>query len=77
MLTVGGVDVRKEVQRYASNSGKSGDFSVTFTWKGADGESHRLEKPSHYEGNRRNDADRNWGLPEWAGSAESGDGQTP
>lgn len=63
-LRVGGVLVDKSLSRYTSNSGKSHDWRVTFTWQSADGRLRELAKASDYEGNRRNDPERNWGLPE-------------
>jgi hypothetical protein len=63
-LEIGGVLVHKSVHTLSSNSGKTHDASVRFTWRAADGTEKILSKPSAYEGNRRNDAERNWGLPE-------------
>lgn len=63
-LTIGGIEVQKAVTAYRSNSGKSKDFRVSFYWTGSDGTSHERVAPSLYESNRRNDEDRNWGLPE-------------
>ncbi|GJD96986.1 hypothetical protein [Methylobacterium iners] len=63
-LTLAGVAVRKTVTRYSSNSGKTQSWGVDFTWTGSDG---TLRTSSHQPAqakNRRNDADRNWGLPE-------------
>lgn len=63
-MIVGGIEVQKTVTRYMSNSGKSRDFAVTFNWVGSDGKRRHATKPSMYENNRRNDPERNWGLPE-------------
>jgi hypothetical protein len=63
-LTVSGIAVSKSLQPYRSNSGKNKDWQVTFTWIGSDGKPRVVEKSSLYAGNRRNDAERNWGLPE-------------
>lgn len=63
-LTVGGVEVQKAVTSYRSNSGKSRDFRVSFYWTGSDGVKQERVMPSLFESNRRNDEDRNWGLPE-------------
>jgi hypothetical protein len=63
-MVVGGRPVSKHLHPFRSNSGKSTDFNVTFTWKSTDGTARQLEKQSLYESNRRNDEDRNWGLPE-------------
>jgi len=61
-MIVGGVLVEKTVHPYRSNSGKSVDFEVTYSWRATDGTPKVLRKPSTFEGNRRNDAARNWGL---------------
>lgn len=63
-MDIGGIRVRKDVIRYSSNSGKSRDYEVTFTWHGKEGNIRELKKPSRYRNNRRNDPERNWGLPE-------------
>lgn len=63
-LEIGGVKVTKTLHVHRSNSGKSSDCEVTFTWSDPDGAPREITKPSAYAGNRRNDADRNWGLPE-------------
>ncbi|MEZ8400836.1 hypothetical protein AB6C85_22720 [Vibrio splendidus] len=53
-LSVGGIEVSKSVRRYSSNSGKTSDYEVTFTWQ-QDGEHHSVTKDSIHKGNRRND----------------------
>jgi len=63
-MLIGGIEVEKLVSVYKSNSGKSSDSNVTFTWRSFDGQYHCIEKESIYSNNRRNDAERNWGLPE-------------
>jgi len=63
-MVLDGITVTKSVTPYLSNSGKSRDFRVAFSWVGRDGKRHCAEKPSIYEGNRRNDEERNFGLPE-------------
>jgi len=63
-MSVGGLLVEKSVSRYTSNSGKSQDWRVTFTWRSSGGGLRELTKHSAFEDNRRNDPDRNWGLPE-------------
>lgn len=63
-MVVGGIEVQKEVIPYRSNSGRNTDFAVTFRWIGLDGTPRSVEKRSMYEGNRRNDVERSWGLPE-------------
>lgn len=63
-LVIGGIQVRKSVLTYTSNSGKSRSSEVEFTWVSPSGELKSLLKESRYAGNRRNDADRDWGLPD-------------
>ncbi len=63
-MVIDGITVTKNITLYRSNSGKSHDFAVTISWTGSDGKYQQLKKGSIYEGNRRNDAERNWGLPE-------------
>jgi len=63
-MEIGGTAVTKTVFSYSSNSGKNRDSEVTFTWIGEDEVPQEMTKASSYVGNRRNDADRNWGLPE-------------
>ena len=62
-LEIGGVQVTKLLGAHQkSNSGKSGSWSVSFKWMDADGKEHCIDKDSRFAANRRNDADRNWGL---------------
>lgn len=63
-MILDGIEVKKSVFVYQSNSGKTHDSEVTFSWTDSKGETHSLCKPSLYSENRRNDANRNWGLPE-------------
>src|SRR5258708_1055055 len=63
-LEIGGVTVTKSIWRVTSNSGKSADWTVTFTYRDAEGERHEFKKESRYSSNRRNDPDRKWGLYE-------------
>lgn len=63
-LILDGIKVTKDVTVYKSNSGKSSDARVVYSWVGSDGERHSFVKDSLYDENRRNDAGRNWGLPE-------------
>lgn len=63
-MEIGGNKVTKTLHAFSSNSGKSQNWEVTFSWIDKDGIPRVLVKPSMYAGNRRNDADRNWGLPE-------------
>ena len=60
----GGLRITKHVTTLQSNSGKSKDSSVSFQWR-SNGELHTISKESRYAGNRRNDAERDWGLPPW------------
>lgn len=63
-LIIGGIKVTKTVITYSSNSGKSRSSEVEFRWVNSAGESQTLLKKSAYSNNRRNDASRNWGIPE-------------
>jgi hypothetical protein len=63
-LAIGGIEVTKQVGVFKSNSGKSQDSEVAFAWVGSDGVRRVVDKPSSFASNRRNDAERNWGLPE-------------
>jgi len=63
-MKIGPYQVTKTVAKYQSNSGKSYDWEVEFTYTDNDGNEKQIRKPSAYAGNRRNDADRNYGLPE-------------
>jgi hypothetical protein len=64
-MDIGGITVTKAVSRRKSNSGKSSDNTVVLSWTGSDGiPREEFLTRSAYENNRRNDADRNWGLPE-------------
>lgn len=63
-LPIGGIMVTKSVGVYKSNSGITQDSEVNFSWRGADKQVHVITKYSRFSGNRRNDPDRNWGLPE-------------
>ena len=61
-LEVDGTKVTKSLARHPSNSGKSYDWEVSFSWIDVDGKPRSLTKESRFKDNRRNDADRNWGL---------------
>jgi hypothetical protein len=64
-LKLAGIDVFKSLHGYSSNSGKSTGYKVTFHWTGSDGEHRSSGTGTPSEAfNRRNDADRDWGLPE-------------
>ncbi|WP_224961080.1 hypothetical protein [Geomonas subterranea] len=63
-MEIGGAAVTKKVRSFSSNSGNSRDWEVIFSWTDENGAPQELMKPSNYAENRRNDADRNFGLPE-------------
>jgi hypothetical protein len=63
-LVVGGVTVTKHLRRYTSNSGKSSEWEVSFTWVDVAGKPQKVIRESSYSSNRRNDPERNWGLHE-------------
>lgn len=63
-LRVGGILVTKHLSRYASNSRKTHDWDVAFTWVGRDGQPKEIRQESQFKNNRSNDEKRNWGLPE-------------
>ncbi|WP_375590793.1 hypothetical protein ABWH89_09435 [Hoeflea alexandrii] len=64
-LKLAGINVTKTVHGYRSNSGKNTGYDVSFHWTGSDGQpaSSGTGKPPEAF-NRRNDEERNWGLPE-------------
>ena len=63
-LVIGGVLVSKTLNMHRSNTGKTRDFAVSFSWTSKEGSPCCLTKESRFANNRRNDADRNWGIPE-------------
>ncbi|MBU1042011.1 MAG: hypothetical protein KKF77_13015 [Proteobacteria bacterium] len=64
-MVIGGVTVTKDVSAFASNSGKSRSNTVILSWTDNSGKQHKeILTQSSYASNRRNDAERNWGLPE-------------
>lgn len=63
-MMIGGVEVSRTVLLYKSNSGATRGYSVELRWKGPDGAEVVHKQSTPYEANRRNDAERNWGLPE-------------
>ncbi|WP_277352482.1 hypothetical protein [Achromobacter anxifer] len=63
-MRIGGIDVSRSVRLYKSNSGANRGYSVELRWTGFDGVEVVHEQNTPYESNRRNDPDRNWGLPE-------------
>ncbi|MDR4305065.1 hypothetical protein IHQ68_00290 [Chelatococcus sambhunathii] len=63
-MELAGITVHKRVTGYKSNSGKNTGWHVSFDWVGSDGQRRHSEVVPTEAGNRRNDPDRNWGLPE-------------
>lgn len=64
-MMIGGLTVNKSLLGgYSSNSGKSRDWSYNYTWTSADGTKKVISRESDFQHNRRNDADRNYGLHE-------------
>lgn len=63
-LILDGIEVTKSVSVYKSNSGKSQDSEVVFSWVDSNGKKQVIKKPSNFKENRRNDPDRDWGLPD-------------
>lgn len=61
-MQVDGIEVTKTLTRYTSNSRKSYDWDVEFTWEDGDGKRRSAVKESRYKKNRSNDPDRNFGL---------------
>jgi len=61
-LTLGEIEVTKTLSLSRSNSRKSHDWNECFTWVSSDGDPCVVKSQSIYNGNRSNDADRNWGL---------------
>lgn len=63
-MTLAGIAVTKMLAEYKTNSGKNGAWGVRFHWTGSDGQSHSCERMPPEATNRRNDASRNYGLPD-------------
>lgn len=63
-MVLAGITVHKHVVGHKSNSGKNSGWHVRFDWMGSDGKSRHSEAIPPEANNRRNDPDRNWGLPE-------------
>lgn len=63
-MTLDGILVTKTLARHPSNSGKSHGWAVTFSWTGTDGRRRSSGSQPPEATNRRNDAERNWGLHE-------------
>lgn len=62
-LEIAGIAVTKSLSRYPSNSGRSHGWGVSFAWTGGDGVRRGSSSLPPEAGNRRNDAERDWGLP--------------
>jgi hypothetical protein len=56
--------VQKTVVGYKTNSGKNTGWLVRFDWVGSDGQRRFSQSVPPEAENRRNDAERNWGLYE-------------
>lgn len=63
-LTLAGIAVHKQVSGYKTNSGKNTGWRVRFDWVGSDGVARSSEVVPPEADNRRNDPDRDWGLPD-------------
>lgn len=63
-MTLAGIEVRKTLTTYKTNSGKNNEWHVRFDWTGSDGQHHYCENSPAAKSNRRNDPDRDWGLPD-------------
>lgn len=63
-IILDGIKVTKVVSVYKSNTAKSQDSEVRIRWIDSNGKIHEYGKNSMHKGNRRNDPNRNWGLPE-------------
>lgn len=64
-MTLDGITVSKTLHGpYKTNSGKNQSWSSYFTWTGSDGQKRSSGSTSPQASNRRNDPERNWGLPE-------------
>ena len=62
-LTLAGIPVTKAVVGHPTNSGKNVGYSVSFHWVGSDGVRRSSGRVAAEASNRRNDAERDWGLP--------------
>jgi hypothetical protein len=63
-LQIGGIVVAKQLILYFSNSGKTKDWKVIYSFTDANGERHEFVKESRHSSNRRNDPNRDYGLYE-------------
>lgn len=61
-MTIGDIDVTKNVSKHYSNTRKSSDYEVRFSWISENGEKKNIANPSIYKENRKSDPERNWGL---------------
>lgn len=62
-LGLAGIPVTKAVVGHPTNSGKNVGYSVSFHWVGSDGVRRSSGRVAAEASNRRNDAERDWGLP--------------
>jgi hypothetical protein len=63
-MRISGVEVTRTVSKYSSNSGKTSRYEVTLKWMGENGQPVVYKRDTPFSSNRRNDAERNRGLPE-------------
>lgn len=63
-MILASIAVTKTATEYKTNSGKNSAWGIRFHWTGSDGESRSCERTPPEATNRRNDASRNYGLPE-------------
>ncbi|MFY3163498.1 hypothetical protein ACOTFR_29005 [Achromobacter xylosoxidans] len=63
-MMISGVEVTRTVSKYISNSGKTSGYEVTLEWIGKNGQPVVYKRDTPFSSNRRNDAKRNWGLPD-------------
>jgi hypothetical protein len=63
-MTLASIVVLKTIASYKTNSGKNTGWAVHFHWTGSDGQLHTTDRIPPEADNRRNDADRDWGLHE-------------
>jgi hypothetical protein len=64
MMMLAGIAVSKTIAGYKTNSGKNTGWAVQFQWIGSDGQPRMTGWTPPEAENRRNDADRDWGLHE-------------
>ncbi|WP_244488197.1 hypothetical protein [Aureimonas sp. Leaf454] len=63
-LNLAGITVTKSLSRHSSNSGRSSGWGVGFRWIGSDGKPRTSSTVPPEAFNRRNDPERDWGLPD-------------